>query len=660
MASAPDVYRPQLGPAQSVPMPMEDPRDNPLVAIGEGMQRLGGTAHQANVQAYKVERQLEADREASDFAARFAEARAKFDAFSIERRNAAPADAAGHTEAMRVAWDAEQQVLLQGLTEESIANNARAQLASFGERLVSSEMQWAEGQRVAKTVTDQQRMSDIGANRARQLHDPQAYAEEIQAGRETIARLNVPEAIREKLALEHDQVITVGYLNGLTDREPQVALALLDAGTFNEVLDPRQLEQVRNGAMVEVRRAEAAAAHEANLRKQALREEVESAKSLIGAGVDVPDAELQRLQQSLTEIGDTGGATSLGVLRVQNGIRRETEPWTPAQFDAEINRLTGKANRSAEEDIRLDALRQQRPNAVATYNNNPGEWASRNGLPPPEMNIADPASVSARLRWARTVEAQTGRPVAPLLPAEASALREQAEASPLGRVAVADQIAQLGGFATLQAARQIAPNDPMLGRLAQLGSPWLRREAAKGAEVRATRKDVIDGVNGNDARAEFDAGIGQAAGLMAPEDLGAAYEVARNIYAARVQGDRFDKDAFDQAMHEALGGTIGQRGERLGGIGSHGRNAVLLPSGMSDATFDRAMARLAARAPQGEFAPVWADGTPMTGAELSRYIPVQRPDGRYEFRDADGARVTVKDGRAFIFDVAQFVRRAGL
>ena len=64
MASAPDVYRPQLGPAQSVPMPMEDPRDNPLVAIGEGMQRLGGTAHQANVQAYKVERQLEADREA--------------------------------------------------------------------------------------------------------------------------------------------------------------------------------------------------------------------------------------------------------------------------------------------------------------------------------------------------------------------------------------------------------------------------------------------------------------------------------------------------------------------------------------------------------------------------------------------------------------------
>lgn len=658
MAVQAETYQPRVDPARSTPLPMQDPGGDAFAAIGEGMTRLGGELHRQDVQRYRLARQQRADSEAADFAVRFAESRAKFDAFQQQLQTDAAPGAEGYTEALRTAWQAEESVLLRGFTEASNLDRARAQLAQFGAQLESGAARWQEGQRIGKLVADQGRLSEIGANRARRA--PDAYAEELTAGREAIAALGVPEDVREKLLRQHDQLVTVGFLNGLNDTNPQIAVAMLDAGQFDDVLSPQQIEQARNGAMVEVRRAEAAAAHQAGLEKAALREEVQSAKSLIGAGADVPDAHLAALQQRLTAFGDTGAATEMGVLRVQNGIRRETEPWTPAQFDSEISRLLGKADRSDAESVRLRTLQTLRPAAVATYRNNPGEWAAKNGMPPPPMAFNDAASIAGRLRWARAVETHTGRPVPPLLPAEAAALREQAASSPRGRVDVADQIAALGGFATLQAARQIAPNDPMLGRLAQLADPMLRRAAAKGGEIRASRRDVIDGVNGNDARIQFDEALGGAGALISPADLGAVFEVARNLYAARAEGTRFDDDLFDQALHEALGGTVGANGERLGGLGSHGRVPVLLPDGMSDGTFDRALARFASARMPASARPVWADGSPMTGADVVKFTPVRRPDGRYEFQDGKGARITVKDGRTWTLDIARFARELGL
>lgn len=661
MAVGEEIYRSRVAPARTASLPLDDPRNSPAVAIGQGMERLGGALHQRELQDYQIQRKLDADREGSDFAVRFAEARAKFDQFSIDRRNAAPADAAGHSEAMQTAWQAESETLLQGLRESSQINNARAQLAQFGERLVSSEVDWAEGRRVAKLVNDQQQLSMIGANRARQMHDTAAYAEELAAGHQAIDALNIPADVKEKLGREHDQQVTIGYLNGLNDTSPHAAVALIDGGAFGEILDPGQIEQARNGAMVEVRRADAVAAHQQQLEAAAVRENVQGLKARIDGGVAVPDAELAQAQMDLARIGDAGGATAMGVLRVQNGVTRETEPWTPMQFDAEINRLTGKAKRTAEEDVRLAALRSQRPNAVATYNNNPGEWAARNGMPPPALDLADAGSVAGRMRWARSVEAQTGRPVNPLQPTEAAVLREQAAVSPKGRLDVANQIASFGGMGAVRAAALIAPNDPMLGRLATLANRQLRADATTGGEVRKQRKDLIDGTNGNDANGDFYDALGAAGGLLAPGQVGAAFEIARNLYAARSHSARYDQGLFDRATHEALGGTFGPNGEKLGGLGSYGSTPVLLPPGMSDATFDKRMARLPMLAlERAKFRPVWQDGTAMSGAELRKnFTPVMRPDGRYEFHGANGDVVTVKGGRTWVLDIAQMARNVG-
>jgi len=652
-------YTSQVRPARSTPLPFRDPGSDAGVAIGEGMARIGGELHRGQLEAHAAERRLKSDAEAADFSVRFAQSRAKFDAFTAQQRNVAAPGGEGHAEGVKTAWEAEAATLLEGFSERGNVNAAREQLANYGARLVEGEVAWQEGQRVVKTVTDQQALSDIGGNRARL--NPSAYAEELTAGRNAIAALNVPADVRAKLLRAHDQTVTVGFLNGLNDTNPAGAIALIDAGAFNDVLDPQQIEQARAGAMVEVRRADAAAAHQQQLEAAQVRDTVQGLKTQIEGGVSVPDSVLAKAQGDRERIGDQGGATAMGLLRVQNGIRRETEPWTPLQFDTEIAALTGKgAKRSPAEDVRLKTLQSLRPAAVATYNSNPGEWAAKNGMPPPPLDFTDRTSIAQRTQWARVVQDRTGRPVNPLLPAEAATLREQAAASPRGRVEVADAIAQLGGYSTLLAARQIAPNDPMLGRLAQLADPQQRRAAANGAEIRQTRKDVIDGTNGNDASEDFREALGSAGSLMAPADVGAAFEIARNLYAARAEGANYDQALFEQATHQALGGTYGRNGQKLGGIGTHGRNPVLLPEGMSDATFDKTLARFGAAGLRGPNRPVWADKTPMEAADLAKFIAVRRPDGLYEFHDGSGAKVTVKDGRTWTLDVARFAREAGI
>lgn len=661
MAVQEQIYQRQVGPGSTANMPGGNPEAEGA-AIGAAAERLGGVLHENAIGKYTRERKVQANEEAANFNAQFARLREQADAWAIESRNSAEAGAKGHAEAAGKWLEENSAALTQGITEQSLLDDAKRQIGEFGARFRSSELNFEAGTRVAKLTADTQTASDIAANRARRALDPKSFAEEIQFGRDNIEALDVPAAVRVKLIQEHEQKVAVSYLNGLNDSNPMAAIALIDGGAFDEMLDPAQVEQARNGATIEIRRAEAAAAHQAELAKAQAREDVQAIRARVSGGVAVDDGEIAKAQAQLEAMGDTGGATELGILRVQNGVRRETEPWTPAQFEREIATLQGKAKRSEAEDVRLKALRTLQPAAVSAFNNAPGDWAARNGLPPPALNLSDPGSIAARIRWSRAVQTQTGRPVDPLLPAEAAQLRLQAEQSPAGRAAVADQISALGGYAAFRAARQIAPNDPMLGRLAQLAEPDLRRAAMRGGDIRKARTDLIDGVNGRDAQDDFYESLGSAASLMDPGDVKAAFEVARNLYASSADDVNYDGEAFKRAASQALGARTGPNGEQLGGLGTFGRKSVILPDGMSDRSFDKATARIGGiQFRDGPLAPVWAGGEKMSGADvIKRFTPVRRPDGTYEFHNDRGEKITVKDGRTWTFDFARFAREQGL
>lgn len=625
--------------------------------IGDNLQQLGGALERR----HHVETQLAADQELADFNARSAAARAEADRWSTDARTNMQPGAAGHAKAAEDWWTARRDQLLTGITNGRVRRAAEHQLDEFGSRFGASEYQFEVGARVGKQTADTQAAIDVSANRARQLHDNKAYSEELSFQLQSIDALEgVPADVKQKLSKYAEESISVGFANGLQETNPKALVALVDTGIFNDLMSPAQIDQAKNGASIEIRRADAQAAHQQQLQAAALRDEVSTLKTQVSAGVQVPDAQLASAQSRLEALGDNSGATEIRVLRTEAGIRREADVWKPAQFDAEINTLAAKAKRSPAEDIRLATLRKMRPGAAATFNSNPGEWAAKNGMAPPALNLADPQSIAARKSWARTVSSAAGRPVPILMANEAADLRARAGESPKARLAVVDQIAAMGDYRSITSvARQIAPNDAMLARLATLPRD-IRTASVAGAEVRQGNRTLIDGVAGTEAREAFDTRLGAAAQLMNPADLNAAFDTARNLYAysTRDGAQAYEEGKFAPFIHQALGGTLGPRGERLGGVGRVNGAPLLLTPNMTQDRFDRAWSRFTFR--QSDRTPVWQDGRAMTPVEVKRYQPTLRPDGRYEFHGPNNQILKVKSGGIWTVDFERFAQDVGL
>lgn len=645
------TYQTQVAPQTTPGLPGAS-ADAFGAGVGAAVAQLGGTLQQGALRDYKIDRQQLADSEAADFNARFAAARLEADKASIDARNNAGPGGAGHAEAMAKFWQSQSEGLLGGITDDRVRQQAAGQLTEFGTRLAASEYQFQEGQRIGKLVTDTQSASDLAANRASMMHDQSSFAEELVLSRPSRHLQGVPADVMAKLDAYHDETVTVGFLNGIIRTNPKAVAPMIDSGEFDAILSPAQIERLRDGADVEVRRQQAQVAAQAALDKSQVREQVATVNARLAAGVEVPDNELAAASAAATSIGDESGAFKLGVARVQAGINKATLPFQPRQYEAEINRLEALGEKRTDtQDVQLAQLKAIAPARIREYNNNPGGWAAANGNPPPQLNLADPGSVRARISWARGVHDTTGRIVQPLTAAEAADYAGRAAASPAARVGVADQLAQFGGQAAVAAARQVAPDDPVLARLVLL-QPMDRRAAVNGAEARKANPALIDGKAGADAREAFLARVGPATAMMGQGDVNAAFDVARNLYAdaAAKQGiQTFDEDRFNSFIHRALGGTKDGQGNYRGGIGAWQGNSVLLPPTMSQGQFETVLSRLNFSA---DNAPVFRNGTPMTPAQVRGYVPVQRPDGRFEFHGPGGVVLARKDGTAWSLDIA--------
>lgn len=654
-----DGYRAQVAPdrvAQALPFSNEDSFGG---QVGDALLRTGQQAGQDDVRKHRIE--LERDYTAENVAAATSFEKMQADyavLWDAAQKGAGSADAPD-TKAL-AKWREEQgRTLLSGISNPRLrtrftgaVDQWQAQADAQG-RILDAAIE------TQRTVTQAGEAGQLRANAVSRNAPAQDYVDAMQRANDMWSEMaGVSDAVRAKGLRGEHQDITISWLRGMPGEQ---ALAQLASGDFDSILTPAQMEQVRSGAEVEVRRTIAQAAHQDALAKAGLRDEVETVTAQISAGVDIPDDQLAGLQTRLEASGDQGGATKMGITRLEARVRRQADVWRPEEFDNRINHLAGQKKRTAEEDVELATLRKMRPGAVATFNSNPGEWAAKNGAPPPALDMSDPASIDARKRWSRTVASAAGRPVPLLTTAEAGDLRARAAESARGRLAVADEIAGFGDYRSVtSAARQVAPGDAMLARLATLPRET-RAAAVAGAEVRKTQKDLVDGIAGQEALDAYRSRLGTSAQLMNPSDFNAAYETARNLYAewaARTGVQDFREDQFATFIHQSLGGMKGARGEKMGGVGRVNGAPILLTPGMSQDRFDRAWARFTFR--PGPRSPVWQDGKAMTAAEVKRYQPVLRPDGRYEFHGPNNQVLSVKGGAIWTLDMERFARDLGL
>ncbi|HQS69746.1 MAG: hypothetical protein B7Y36_08210 [Novosphingobium sp. 28-62-57] len=619
--------------------------------LGRAMGELGQTMNRAELQAYQVERQARTDSEAADFARRFAEARMGFDETVRNTRAAAAPGGAGHRETIKAAFDKSREALLAGITEERVRNTALQQISGYEASLIERESVWQEGRRVAKVVTDVQTLSDIGANRVRQLSDQGAYQEEVKAGYAFVDSLNVDDDTKAKLRREMvDQKYAVAFLNGMNDKDPVAARAVMDAGTFNEILEPAQLEQLRSGADVEIRRAAAVIEHEANMQKAGVREQFATLEEMDRQGFEIAPEQFKQVRDAMLAMGDTSAALKIDGMMANNAYAKIYRGATPVQREARVAALSGKDKRTATEQRELEWLRNHAGPLDQEFNSDPVGYAAKYGTGssvPPPIDPADPQSVAARLQWRKQYAAATGRPVPVFSDNELLPLRERVQSGAQGRLEVLRALDAMPSADRAVAAGQIVPGDTGF-RHEALIQPFARATVYAGREKLASDRTFLNpdrktpqGVRAQQLLNISGSEIDQALRGMQPAEAAAVKEIAGQWLAGWLSAKGRDVNSITpgdirNAATAALGGQS-KNGTYLGGIGHWaGGQPYLVPDGFNQPGFQNYAARQRMADDKKGAGPVDENGQPF---DLNRAYPVFIGAGRYRWETPGGSVV---------------------
>lgn len=636
-------YEPQTAPREGQAMPSPS-----AAAYGAGfggdLAQAGERLHAVKIDQYKRERQLTAQREAADFAHRYALHRQNMDGIARERRaNAAPG-AMGHTKSVLEADQAAQESLLAGITDDEVRRHATAQIDEYRTRLGEVEGNYEEWQRIGKLASDVGSSTDIAANRIASSEDPTVYAQEQRLQYQAIdAMPGLPADVRDRLKREQvDQKLGVAYVNKLNETNPQAALAMLNAGTFDTVLEPGQIEQLRNGAHVEIRRAEAAVQHAAALAHSQLTEQVATVTQLAKDGIDV-SAQLPQLIAASAAAGDTSTVARLQGLGRDNVFAQVWNGATPLQREARVRELgtIAESQRTTAQQAELAWLARKSGPLDSQFQQDPVGFAIAHapaGMKPPGLD----QGMAARAQWVRDVRGAYGD-VNPLSGNEVAAFKNRVAQGDAGYREVMGTLAGLPPRLAKMGARQIAPDDLDMQQLVMLPEP-VRRAAIDGKAALTANSKLAEAADVDEKAAIATAtnGLHQALAMVPMTERNAIINVARNIAVGHLarrggQGGEMTAELWGASLNLALGAVNTDKG-RTGGMGRWGGAYFIAPAGWTAEHFtDVVFAKVQADPHNG---PVNPDGS---AVNLRTARPVIIAPGTYQFFVGD--RVVMARGR---------------
>lgn len=656
-------YEQQVG-ARAQDVAVQVSPDTYGAGLGRSISEAGQALHQRELTDYKIQRAATADAEATDFARRFAEFRLQMDETVRTTRSGAAAGGAGHAEVVRKAYEKGRETLFAGLTEDNVKRQAEQQFIAFGSSLLEREGTWAEGKRVAKVLDDAQIYAEIGANRVRTLPDAAAFQDESKLAEAYIDGLNVDEDTRGKLKRATHQQYAISFLSGVMDRDPKVARALMDGGAFNDVLEPQQLEQLRSGADVEIRRVQAQAEHEASMQKAAVREDIATLKEADSQGLYIEPERLAAARDKAAAMGDASAALELDGMIANNAFAKVYRGQTPIQREARLAVLAKKDKPTPTEQRELAWLRQHSSALDGEFNSDPVGYAAKYGTGssvPPSIDPADPKSFAARLQWRRQYSAATGRPIPVFSDNEIVPLRERAVSNAQGRLEILKALDAIPDADRAVAAQQILPNDVSF-RHEALIKPFARATVYAGREKLQADRGFLkpdtklrDGQRAqqllNIARGEIDFALRQ----MQPAEAATVNDLANNWLAGWLSAKGRDINSLTpgdirNAATLALGGYARRDGTFLGGIGHWaGGQPYVLPDEYNHGSFQVYVNNQRSVDDRKGNGPVNPNGTPFN---LNNAYPVLVGPGLYRWETAGGSTVTTRSGQTYLTRLA--------
>lgn len=646
------IYESQVDPRAAAALPMASPASQGA-AIGAALEDAGQAVHAASINRFKIQRDLDADRELSDFSHKFALERQNFDGMVRHMRSSAAPGAAGHVEGVTKLLEQSRARLLGTLKDPRVQRRAQAQLDEYGASLMAAEGTFAEGKRVAKVTTDFAAYRDASRNRIRSSEDPEAYKVETRLGLDYVRGLNVDEDTRAKLADDLRDAQAFGYVQRLQDSNPRAARERLDAGQF-DFLPPDALEQLRSGADVETRRLDAAAEHAANMAKAEIKEGIATLEEANRQGLSVPDEQFVQAIGAANAIGDQSTALKLEGLRADNQFAKIYEGQSPLQLEQRLATLAGIRNPNASQQRELKWLQDHRGSLNARYDEDPVGWAiehSPAGLAPPPGDISDPGVIQARIAWARKASRAYGRPMPYLSKAEAEQIAAHKQAGAGGEAQALELLDRWpNGRVRAQVAKQVDADDFVFQHLALLNPKSRTRVRAGAAALKANPqflKPSEDAPEVAEMMAAVEQELDKALKLANPADIDATKQVARQFIAGIHAGtatpvDKMSESQYRLAVRVALGGKVLADGRNVGGLGNWAGTPFVLPEHLGNPDFWPAVVRdMKAR----KVAPINPDGSP---ADLRYARPVMVSSGVYRWETREGRPIAAFGGGMFL------------
>jgi hypothetical protein len=638
---------------------LSDPRDFGA-QVGAALEQFGQAKHSADVRAYQIERQQNAASEQASFASNFAKYRQSMDGVVLQTRGNAAPGAAGHPDSIKTVYEAGRDALLSGITEDRLRQQASAQFDEYGASLLSRESVWAEGKRVAKLVTDTGDLIDTGANRIRTARDQAAYADELRHGQDAIAAMQgIDDDTKAKLQRQMQQSYSVSFVQGLFDSgQAATAKGLIESGAFNDVLEPKQIEALMNGADVEIRRIDAEGRTRAAAMKQYISQTADLAIKAVKDGVLYEDGDLAALEE---RAGAAGLAPAklyeIQDVRALNTVKREFQNASPSVIAdnlREADAAVAKAGAGADPKLvqRRNHLETVLGQRRAEIGNDQLGFAARNGIEtmPIDWSAPAPDAVAARAKAVEISAGAAGMPPQYFTTDEVGQLRGRIESGKGGALAALDAARAFGGAKAVAAAKQLAPNDPGFAYLATLDREVAGMALSGRWHLKTDKRAVTlekDSDTFDDYKAEFDqqdARVNKAIQSLGAQQANTIWNTARDILAGYIaQGlGPLRPDLRWRAINEAIGATGPTGAGRKGGLAQWGDAYFMRPSTMTSDEFARRVQWTMTNGKGG--GAVNADGSP---ARLSAAVPVFTGANTYRFDAKDGKPLRKKDGSLF-------------
>lgn len=601
MAVEEQIYRSGGSAPAAAPMPGMSPEAFGA-GIGQAIEGAGGQLEASSMRALQARRSREEEAGNAQAAAGVAQLSIDLSNMAADKREdpATPLDGSGHVEAVTAEADARITKFLEGIPDQRVRQHWATRVAELRGSLVENEDGWARGRRIESIGTNAKDAGRLWDNHLQSNPDPALFEQSLAAGDTFWSGVKVSADVRDKGIKEWKASRASNFLEGMIEKDPVAAKVLITHGALDEYLDAKDKRSLLDKSDTEIRIAEADARRAQTQQVQQLNQDITDYKQRVDRGEVPDDKEPQALVSRAQALGLTHVVDDITYTQGKAKLSRETDKWTANDWETNVNELAAKVasgKASPDEEVKLRALQDLRPNKEARFRNDPQGFAAASGIPAPVVDLENPTptSISARKSWARAYAGTAGLVEPPYLDKDQlAAYRDRTRQGPVAQFEVASELRQTWGDAALSIVRQIG-GEPVAGMQLMLGlSPRFAQVYSHGAEALA--KNVVK-LNEPAMREVFH----DYARAIPPDLAPAVFDTARTITAGWMNEKGYtDPPAnFNDVFRQALSRAVGQQGGggydgSSGGFDTWNGRWIVLPPDMRPRDFGPHVSRASA------------------------------------------------------------------